>query len=275
MIWAKPFGSWAKQGDRNGVSGFDAHTGGVVIGGDGVLSQHDRLGAAFTYAHTSVSSNDPVSAQSAKLDIFQAVLYGSHSIDERTELSWQGDVGINNTNGERYINFGGLNRKASSSYSGWSAHVGAGLGRIFSLSEAVNVIPSVRLDYTTVKNNSYTETGAGALNLQVDAQRSEELLLSTEGKLSYALDQGKTIVANLGVGYNLLSKNTKITSTFVGGGPAFATDGLDTSPWIVRGGVGVMLHEGNGVEITARYDAEANRTSFTNQTVSLKLRKSF
>jgi len=210
QIWAKPFGSWAKQGDRNGVSGFDARTGGLVIGADGVLTEHDRLGAAFAYAHTNVNGNDSSTAQSAKIDSYQAMLYGSHSIDERTELSWQGDVGINRTDGERSINFGGLSRRAASSYNGWSAHVGTGVARVFSLTDALSVAPSLRLDYTSLTTRGYTETGAGALNLQVDSQRTEELIVAAESKLSYAVATDTTIVANLGVGYNLLAKSAQI-----------------------------------------------------------------
>ncbi|WP_198155943.1 autotransporter family protein [Herbaspirillum autotrophicum] len=275
QIWAKPFGSWAKQGDRNGVSGFDARTGGLVVGADGVLTEHDRLGAAFAYAHTNVSGNDSSTAQSAKIDSYQAMLYGSHSIDERTELSWQGDLGLNRTDGERGINFGGLNRRATSNYNGWSAHVGTGVARVFSLNDAISVAPSLRLDYTSLTTRGYTETGAGALNLQVDSQRTEELIVAAESKLSYAVAADTTIVANLGVGYNLLAKSAQITSTFVGGGSAFSTEGLEPSPWTLRGGAGLILHRQGGTEVTARYDAEANRSGFSNQTVSLKVRQSF
>jgi len=275
QIWAKPFGSWAKQGDRNGVSGFDASTGGIVVGADGVLTEHDRLGAAFAYAHTKVSGNDSVAAQSAKIDSYQAMLYGSHSIDERTELSWQGDLGLNRTDGERAINFGGLNRRAASNYNGWSAHVGTGVARVFSLNDVISVAPSLRLDYTSISNRGYTESGAGVLNLQVGSQRTEELIVAAESKLSYAVSTDATIVANLGVGYNLLAKSAQITSSFVGGGAAFTTEGLEPSPWTVRGGAGLILHRQGGTEVTARYDAEANRTGFNNQTVSLKVRQSF
>lgn len=274
QMWAKPFGSWAKQGNRDGVFGYSASTGGVVFGADGVVSKDDRIGAAFAYANTNVDGNNEVAPQSAKVNTYMAMVYGSHSLDQRTDLSWQAEVGTNQVDAGRTINFGGLDRRANSSFHGVNTHLGLSLGRVMEVNETTNFVPSLRLDYTMIKNNGYTETGAGALNLNVADQRTQSMVLGVDGKIVHKLSDKSTFTANLGAGYDLMSKQNSITTAYVGGGAAFSTAGIEPSAWSVRGGAGVILHQGTGTEITARYDVDAQR-SFTNQTVSVKLRKAF
>jgi hypothetical protein len=83
-----------------------------------------------------------------------------------------------------------------------------------------------------------------------------------------------SLTANAGLGYDALAKNAVIVSSFTGGGPAFATQGVSPSHLLARGGAGVTYHGGKGWEVVGRYDVEA-RSRFTNQTVSVKIRKSF
>ncbi|SAK51761.1 outer membrane autotransporter [Caballeronia hypogeia] len=273
-LWFKPFGSWAHQDDDNGAAGFTATTAGVVVGGDGSVSARDRVGGAFAYAHLNQNSSDSAAPQSARTDSYQAIVYGSHSLEPRTDISWQAGAGYNSTNGSRTITFTGGNATAASSYGGWNAHVGAGIGHIFDLSSAVSLTPSLRLDYTTVKNSAYTETGAGALDLNVDSQRAQELVLGGDAKLLYSVSETFSLTANAGLGYDALAKNAVIVSSFTGGGPAFATEGVSPSHLVARGGAGVAYHGAKGLEVVGRYDVQA-RSKFTNQTVSLKIRKSF
>jgi hypothetical protein len=80
---------------------------------------------------------------------------------------------------------------------------------------------------------------------------------------------GQQLVRNR---YDAMNERASITASFAGApGAAFVTYGIKASPWLVRGGVGAAYQAMNGVEITARYDAEY-RTSFLNQTASIKAR---
>jgi hypothetical protein len=81
-------------------------------------------------------------------------------------------------------------------------------------------------------------------------------------------------MASLGIGYDVLSRRSLITSSFVGGGAAFVTEGIRPSPWLARGGLALLVHRDNGLEITAGVDFEARQGS-TNQTASLKFRLPF
>jgi outer membrane autotransporter protein len=270
MVWLKPLGAWADQEDRNGAFGYDAQTYGVMLGADGELSEISRLGAAFAYTNSEVDSNS--GAQTADVDSYLAVLYGSRSLDENTELNWQADYAYNRNEGDRYISF--VDRTARSSYHSDSFHVGAGVGRTLPVNARTSFTPSFRVDYTAIKENGYTETGAGALNLAVDGKTTDELVLAVDGKLTHALSDATTLTANLGVGYDTEAEQASLTTSFAGGGGAFTTDGIKPSSTVLRGGLGMVLNSSDTMEFTARYDLET-RSGYTGQTVSVKFRMPF
>ena len=135
-------------------------------------------------------------------------------------------------------------------------------------------MPTLRADYTTVRNKAYTESGAGALSLAVQAQSTNQFLLAVDGKLTHEFSNGLLLAGNLGVGYDFLAKNSRVVSTFVGGGASFATEGLGNQHVVAYGGLALTLLKSRSLELTARYDVEARR-AFTNQSVSLRLVKKF
>lgn len=268
--WVKPFGSWANQDDRKGVSGYEADTYGIVLGVDAEVSDTNRLGMAFAYANSNVDSNSSIAPQSADVNSYQLVVYGSQSLSESTDINFQADIGMHDNEGLRQITF--MNTTAKSDYTSWSAHVGAGLSHTYALSEQTTLTPSVRGDYTRIRDESYTETGAGALNLNVNSNVSEELILGLNGKLVHVFTNQLSFAGNLGVGYDVMNDNTSITSAFAGAPSAsFVTQGLDSSPWLLRGGVGIVNKVTETLEISANYDFET-RKRFDNQTASVKLR---
>lgn len=269
-FWLKPVGSWANQDDRKGVTGYDAKTYGMVIGADAKVSDAMRVGAAFSYMHSKVDNN--TSTQNAKIDSYQAIVYGSQVLDANTEINLQADIGLNQNDGKRSIALTGAT--ANSSFDTWTYHVGAGLGRTYAVNSQTTFTPSVRADYTKVQNDGYIETGAGILNLNVNKNDADELILAVDGKLTHAIDERTKFTANLGLGYDVLSEQSSITSSFVGGGASFTTKGLDPSPWLIRGGLGMIITTNSAVEVTARYDIE-HREDFNNQTASVKARWAF
>ncbi|SIT04917.1 autotransporter outer membrane beta-barrel domain-containing protein [Neptunomonas antarctica] len=268
--WVKPFGSWTNQDDHKGVSGYEASSYGIVVGADAEVSDASRFGIAFAYANSNVDSNSSVAPQSADVNSYQLVAYGSHSLNESTDINFQADIGRHDNEGLRQIAL--MNTTAKSDYTSWSAHVGAGLSRTYTLTEQTTLTPAVRADYTRIRAQSYTETGAGALNLAVNSNDSEELILGLNGKLVHAFSDQSSFTAKLGVGYDVMDQDTSITSAFAGAPSAsFVTAGLESSPWLVRGGVGFVNKVSDSVELSANYDVEV-RQNFDNQTASVNLR---
>ncbi len=272
-VWMKPFGSWADQDDRRGVAGYKSQTGGIAFGVDGTVSDHTRLGVSFAYASVNVDSNSTVAPNYADIAVYQLLGYGSHSLSADTELNFQAGIGQNKNSGRRDILLAGSSAEAK--YDSLVATAGAGLARTYTLSEATSFIPSVRADYTWIKDKGYTETGAGALNLTVASRTADELILAADAKLAHDLGGGTTVTANAGLGYDALASQSSVTATFAGApGAAFVTHGMKPEPWLARAGLGLAQKTQSGMEINARYDAE-HRQGFLNQTASVKLRWAF
>ncbi len=272
-LWIKTFGSWAEQHERSGISGYDADTKGLAIGADTAVSETTRLGLAFAYAQTDLDSDSPIAPQSAQIDTFQLIGYGSYALSADTELNFQLDAGQNRNESKRHMPF--ADATAHADYNGYNVHAGIGIGHNMHLSEQLTFVPSARADYTWIGTDSYHEKGAGALDLDVDSNDTEELLLSIDGKLNYALSEATLLSANLGAGYDVIDENGAITSTYAGApGAAFRTQGMDLEPWLARAGLGLTHTLSGGTEVSLRYDAEA-RSDFTNQGASVKARWAF
>ena len=144
------------------------------------------------------------------------------------------------------------------------------------MSEKTRFTAWVRADYATIKEDGYTETGADALNLVVDSRTTDELILALDGRVEHALSDTSTLTADLGIGYDTQAEQASITSSFAGGGAAFVTDGIDPSPVLVRGGLGMVINTSEAMEITARYDIGSRPGSgYTGQTVSVKFQMAF
>jgi outer membrane autotransporter protein len=133
-------------------------------------------------------------------------------------------------------------------------------------------IPSVRVDYTSVQSQAYTEAGAGALNLSVAKQTYNTLIPSVDMRIDHSLDSKMTLSANAGAGYNTLNNQVSATSAYAGGGTAFATNGLQVSPMLYNAGVGVTGQIDKNLQLNVRYDNVFSPTGYMNQMVSAKLK---
>jgi outer membrane autotransporter protein len=271
-MWFKAYGSQADQNDRKGVSGFDANIFGGVIGADAELSASDRVGLAFAYGKAKVDSNSTVAPSNSKVDSYQLVVYGSHALSDKTEIHYQGDIGRHDTKGQREILF--MGRVASANYDSRSAHFGMGLSHTISINERSSISPFVRADYTWMRDDGYTETGADSLNLKVDSHTTKQMIYMAGSKFLHQYNDKLAVLGNLGVGYDALAKEGSLTAAYVGGGAAFSTPGLDPSPWLVQAGLGVVTTLKAGMDLSIRYDFEG-REDFKNQTASAKLRWMF
>jgi outer membrane autotransporter protein len=272
-VWMKGFGSWANQHDINGVSGYKINTGGLAIGIDKGLTRKANIGAVFAFSNSGVSSNSSSAPSGVTVNSYQAGVYGDYAIHPQLIANAQVDIGMNQNNAYRNITFMGTN--ANSSYNSYSGHVGTGVKYLMPLSTQNTFIPSVRVDYTTVQSQAYTETGAGALNLSVGQQTYSTLIPSADLRIDHSLDSRLTLSANAGAGYNTLGNQVTATAAYQGGGAVFATNGLAVSPWLYNAGVGVTGQIEKNMQLNVRYDNVFSPTGYMNQMVSAKLKIPF
>lgn len=282
-VWLRPFGSWADQRERNGVSGYDATTAGLILGADAVVSENVRAGLAFAYANTDMDNSDSDVRNNAKINLYHLLGYGSYALDQDTEINFHLGFGRNSNEGSRSINLFNFampsrvyfNGTANADYDSKTATAGAGLGRVLRFANQLSFTPSARVDYVWIRDDGYTENGAAGLGLTVDSRTTDALIFSVDGKFGYEVSKGTSLFANLGLGYDALNGQAQVTSAFVGlPGYAFTTEGIDPSPWIFRAGAGVVANLSDSLALTVRYDAEY-RSDFLNQTASARLRWAF
>jgi outer membrane autotransporter protein len=272
-VWMKGFGSWANQHDVNGVSGYKVNTGGLAIGIDKGLTRKANIGAVFAFSNSGVSSNSSSAPSGVTVNSYQAGVYGDYAIHPQLIANAQVDIGMNQNNAYRNITFMGTN--ANSNYNSYSGHVGTGVKYLMPINAENTFIPSVRVDYTTVQSQAYTETGAGALNLSVGQQTYNTLIPSADLRIDHSLDSKLTLSANAGAGYNTLGNQVTSTAAYQGGGAVFATNGLAVSPWLYNAGVGITGQIEKNMQLNVRYDNVFSPTGYMNQMVSAKLKIPF
>jgi uncharacterized protein with beta-barrel porin domain len=270
-MWLKGFGSMADQGTVGGITGFDADSSGLVIGLDGAPTDKDRIGLAFAYAQTDVDSKDNLNR--VDINTYQLVGYGSHSLTDDTQLSYQASYGVHQSEGSRNISI--VSTIATSDFDSTSMGAGFGLLHSFKISDQLTITPSLRNDYTYMDNDGYTETGAGSLNLIVDSNDSEQWLFDLSSKAVYRLTESINFTGNLGASYDVINEQSTSLSALAGSpGNVFTTQGLKSDPWLYSAGIGLVMETDSGTKITAHYDY-STRDDFDNQSISLKARWMF
>ncbi|CAH1650008.1 autotransporter family protein [Chelatococcus asaccharovorans] len=268
-IWMRPFGTFMHQGSRSGAPGYQSDGGGVVAGVDGTVAPGLSLGAFFAYLNNRIDGS--WSAVPGKLDVNSYLIgtYGTYDLGHAMSLDMRLDVGLNRNDTRRTIQFMGTT--ASSDYDSYSAHAGVGVRRTLAFGDKALLTPSLRLDYLQINADAYAESGAGALDLRVNSQLYQELMMTADLKVDYALTDSVALTMQGGVGYNLLDNDTRITATYAGGG-SFATYGPDVSPWLFSAGAGLVGHSDNDMSLGIHYNIQASPTGYLNQTGSVVLK---
>lgn len=216
-----------------------------------------------------VDGKDSASGNHVDIDAFQLITYGSRALGSNSavEAYWQLDAGINNNDASRDISF--MKRSASATYKSYTAHAGAGIGRAVKMTDSASVTPSLSADYTYVKDESYTETGADSLNLNVASNDSEDMIVMAKGTFVQSLGKVK-LNANAGIGYDFINSRNTVSASYSGGGSSFETKGIEQADWVGQGGLGLAVKTSENTQLSAGYDV-IKRGEFFSQTASLNL----
>jgi len=269
-FWGRAYGTWGNKQTFGNVAGYSSNGGGLILGADHVLSPNTNLGLVMGVSNNSIGANNSVAPSSLNINSYQIGGYGDHAIEKALILNYQLNAALNQNTGSRNISFYGAN--ASSNYSSYTWHAGTGVQKYISTSDQIHLTPFARLDYLTVQSNSYLESGAGVLNLNVSKQSWNELYTTAGLKIDYELMSKIKISTSIAAGYNALNRQVLLTSSYVGGGDSFTTYGLQLSPWLYSAGAGIGGMLQKSVELNIRYDVQATSSSYLNQIASAKLK---
>ncbi|MBQ0724033.1 MAG: autotransporter domain-containing protein [Cycloclasticus sp.] len=264
--WFKAFGVWTDQDDRNGVTGYDADTEGLIIGVDTDLSTNWNAGIAFSYAVTDVDSTPGVGDQNADVDTYMGILYGSYQLDGATRINMQLGYGESDVDSKRVV-LGGAVAKAD--YDSDTVIASVAIERSLAMNADTTMTPYLSASYSKVDVDDYSETGAGFFNLNVDSLDAESLILGVGAKLESHVSSSVTLLANAGIGYDTIADSSNVTASFAGGGSAFNVEGIEPDEITYNAGVGARFNLGNAGDVSVTYNIDG-REDLMSQSAGIK-----
>ncbi len=271
--WMKAFGSYARQSATSDIDGYDASSGGITFGYDKSLQNNTTIGAAFTYANSTING-DGAGKASSRIHSYFGTIYGDYSKGSAF-VEGSAGFGINNTDSSRIIDFLGSDTQANADYNSYQyvAAVRAGVDLEYA---SVSIEPSLGMSFIHLSSDSYTETGAGGLNQRVDPDNLNLLTALAALKVSDRIrtNSGYFMPSlRVGLSYELLGETAAVTSQFTGGGAAFSVEGQDPEQLGANVGAGILLDQGSW-SIGADYDLDL-KPDYISHSANIKARIRF
>ena len=176
----------------------------------------------------------------------------------------------------RYINFGGLDRTATGRPGAGEFNLALGTGYDFQAGD-LTFGPFTTLQYTYLGVQGFSETGAGALNLDVDPYNSSSMLytLGAQAAYNWKLSDKVLVTPTVFAGWQheFLQNGYTINSSFATGGPASPFNYNTSSPARDNfyGGAGVTVSVGERWQASFIYSASAANENNSSQNLYLGL----
>jgi outer membrane autotransporter protein len=272
-VWLQGFGFRGDQDRRKSVDGYTADAYGFAIGADTLVgSGATRLGAAFSYGKSNIDDKGVNQGNKLDIDSYQVSLYGSLLLDG-WYLNGSLGLGKHNYDSKRIV----LGNAVNGSHDAWqySAKVDAGWPLKMG---AATLVPVAALTYIRLNEDSYTESGVGAL--AVSSRDTDSFRSGLGAKALIPLHEGDVQIGlELRAIWNHEFADTAQDSTarFAAGGGSFTTSGVRPARDSANLGASLRL-AGGGKEVRQSlllsYDAEV-KDQYLSHTALLQARFDF
>jgi uncharacterized protein with beta-barrel porin domain len=273
-LWAHLLDRGARRDSKAGFDGYHSSDAGLVAGVDHLFTPEMLGGVAAIGLRGSLSGIDSPSAQSATLDSFQLIFYGTYR-HGRAFIDGQLGAGWNQFSQTRSIAF--LGETASASFDGqqYLAHALAGYDFPVGGTGGMVITPLVALRWLRARNGAYSETGAGAANLSVKGQALSGLTqeLGVKTTWSFATEFGQLVPEVTAEWLHDYTDGPIATSGMIGGEtfavtvPRIAADGA-------RIGATATLKSSDRLSFGVEYDGEL-RAGYRSHTGQINARWQF
>ena len=276
-IFFKTFGSDIEGDSYDNISGYQADVYGFVLGTDTEQDNGSRLGYAYSFSDSDVSGKG--TGQSVnKIDSHQLMLYGDKKINN---LIFEGTTGIsfNENTSTRKITASGLNRIASGEYDSSSVFVRGSLSKDINNPIGDGIMrATVGTSASKVKSDSYTETGANSLNLNVNQSDIDTLIgfagIKFNKKIDPSLIESKLLEFRAGISYDFIGERSTTVASYTGGGSSFSINGNPVDQFGYSLGMGYLFFQDEKKKYSLNYDLESKKHSLA-QTISFDLEYQF
>jgi outer membrane autotransporter protein len=273
-IWMKLQGHWAKQKPREEFAGYDGDATGVEIGLESTFDKQNKVGVDISFLSLGIDPSD-FSISEHDIDSYQVDLYANYDFDG-LPIYLEGNLSTayNQFHSRRHIVSGGAIRDSKSSYHGWQGGARAELGYMWGY-EKIKITPVVGLTYVHSHFDSYRETSADSLNLQVKLDDTN-LFRSTIGLRSVYQGGVYDEITVMPAVYVLWSHDfhrdePDAEANFIAGGPVFELKGLKPCRDGLEAGFSITLYNGHGFNYSTNYHYES-RHNFHSNSVSFRMR---
>lgn len=271
--WIKTFGVKSRQGTKDGYAGYDSDGWGIIAGADREFSPGLVGGVALSYADISVNYNDQLDGNRNGVESIQLTAYGFK------------DFGTVYLDGmlayarHRYDSLRDtvINGFADGKFDGdhWGFRLGGGLP--IALSRNTSLTPQLHLEWNKLDQESYTESGGGALALNVASNTAERIRSSLGAQLSHDMvlaGVNSRPYAELFWHHDFKNDGIDSTANFVGGGAAFVTPGQKLDDDTYSLGLGINFFAKENFTANVAYSLTKG-SSYTSQTAQASLRWEF
>ncbi|NBD01148.1 autotransporter domain-containing protein, partial [Atlantibacter hermannii] len=279
LMWAQPFGGYARRDSTDQISGYSAKFGGLLIGADRALNDAWRLGAAVNYSNTSVHGKDNLNGNTSTADNYGLIGYASYT-GEPWFMNLSAGVNRQNYDTSRHVDFTGFSGHARGKFNGQSATVQGELGYPFALGADVTLTPLASLSYSYQHIDGYSETGGNGMALDVDSSHNQSVVSDIGARLDKTFE---TRLGNL-TPFVQLSWIHQYDNKQMSNTATYAADSIGETTFITKGAapvedmagvaIGSTLYDVNSLSLDARYDLQAGE-DYQAHTFSLRLRKTF
>lgn len=185
-MWVRASGNSGKTGGDANAGGYRQDGGGLTVGADTEIDRRWRAGGAVNAGTQHVRGDS--GSGSGNVDGVSVAAYAQYA-DGPVRIRGIAGAGRNDNDGTRAVSFGAEVRAASSSFKSNQQFVYTEAAYTMA-GTRFDVQPVAALGYTRVENPAYTETGAGALDLAVDAQTRASIRSYVGIRTIHKLDAG-------------------------------------------------------------------------------------
>lgn len=276
--WGQAFGGHASQGERDGVDGYSANYGGLLLGADKALSERWRAGGVFAYSNTLIDQSGDTAGDSTRVNAYGLIGYASYT-HEPWYVNLSAGAVLQRYDTTRVVDFTGFSGVASGRFDGEQYVARAEAGYPLAL-RGMTLTPLASLTYSFLHQGSYTESGGNGAALAVGAANTS----SVRSGLGFRLERGLAtsygeIVPDIQAQWIHEYDRTRVTAaaSFAAdttGQTAFTTVGPTPVADLADVSLGVTLLRANNLTVSARYEVQA-APRFVSQTGILRLRQFF
>lgn len=264
-LWVKPFFSIGKQGNKDGVNGYDVKTHGIGMGADTEISGGTMAGLGLFYTKGDLDVNNM--NQSSDMDAYTALVYGSTPLMEgKADFLYQAGYTWQKTNSDRVDGTG----SASADFTTKVAFLDLKLQRDYTLDKTMIVTPVLSTTYRHIDMPAYTESGTSAALGSIEASTSTQFIVMGGATLQKAMEKGSKLIAELNVGYDFHHSKESITASYVGApGVSYQYQGIDNGGLVYNAGLGYETAVADDQTVNFMYNLEGEGSAFQNHMFSL------